>query len=355
MEKEPRVNLQIVLEAQQAGQGEEEGVEGAGGHENGGDVDGGVPQLFILIVLIVFSSFTDSCFRLLEGDDPATITFLVLSLLQTFMTIILATIGSINIRKGGQLDVKSKIVLGLSVSCQLMARLWTMVLIASAVIVPSKIFYDTNPISLTSTIILLVLPIPIFWVSTLLLHAWLNTDFYLLSPKNTLIHLLSSTWITVPVMQMEERDQKHKGRELFFELLLAGINLVGTSAALAITIGAKLVDALLFLILPPLFLHLAGCGLMLLFEKTVHPWRDLGKERERHCWGKLQGTARGIKAEPTLWEEVSVTLDKLQCSLELSQGGKEKSEVEQQPKEVALSLCFQLFVLMNIVIMIPFL
>ena len=223
------------------------------------------------------------------------------------MTIILATIGSINIRKGGQLDVKSKIVLGLSVSCQLMARLWTMVLIAAAVIVPGKIFYDTNPISLTSTVILLVLPIPIFWASTLLLHACLNTDFYLLSPKNTLIHLLSSTWITVPVRQMEERDQKHKGRELFFELLLAGINLVGTSAALAITIGAKFVDALLFLILPPLLLHLAGCGLMLLFEKTVHPWRDLGKERERHCWGKLQGTKRGIQTEPTIWEQVSLS------------------------------------------------
>ena len=266
----------------------------------------GVPQLFILIVLIIFSSSTESCFRLLEDDDPATNTFLVLSLLQTYMTIILATITSINIRKGGQLDLKSKIVLGLSVSCQLMARLWTMVWIAVAEILPDKILYHTNPINLTSTVVLLVLPIPIFWAFTCLLHAWLNTDFYLLSTKNTLIHLLSSMWVTVRVRQKEERDQKHKGRETVFELILAGINLMGTSAALAITIEAKFVDALLLLILPPLFLHLAGCGLLLLFEKTVRPWRDLGKERERHCWGKLQGTKRGIQAEQTIWDQVSV-------------------------------------------------
>ena len=41
MEEESRVNLQVVLEAQQAGQREEEGDEGAGGHEDGGGVNGG--------------------------------------------------------------------------------------------------------------------------------------------------------------------------------------------------------------------------------------------------------------------------------------------------------------------------
>ena len=41
MEEESRVNLQTVPEAQQAWQGEEEGDEGAGGHEDGGGVNGG--------------------------------------------------------------------------------------------------------------------------------------------------------------------------------------------------------------------------------------------------------------------------------------------------------------------------
>ena len=47
-----------------------------------------------------------------------------------------------------------------------------------------------------------------------------------------------------------------------------------------------------------------GCGFLLLFEKTVHPWRQLGKERESNCWGKIQGTKKGIVAEPTVWDQV---------------------------------------------------
>ena len=95
-----------------------------------------VPQLFILIVFTIFSSL-DSCVGFLTDNDPLTTTFLALSLLQTYTTIILSTITSINIRKGGQLDVKSKIVLGLSITCQLAARLWIMVAIASSVILSS--------------------------------------------------------------------------------------------------------------------------------------------------------------------------------------------------------------------------
>ena len=150
--------------------------------------------------------------------------------------------------------------------------------------------------------ILLVLPIPIFWASTLVLHACLNSGFYWFSTKNTLIHLLStSTWVTIPVKQMESWDQKQKGREIFFEFLLAGIFLVETSATLAITIEAKFVDALLFLVLPPLFLHLAGCGLLLLFEKTVRPWRDLGKERERHCEANKEYGVSQLRGTRWVW------------------------------------------------------
>merc|ERR1719341_2200596 len=62
-------------------------------------------------------------------------------------------------------------------------------------------------------------------------------------------------------------------------------------------------------VFPPIFFHLAGCGWLLLFEKTVHPWRHLGKERESHCWGKLQGTKRGIEAEPTFWDQGGTELE----------------------------------------------
>ena len=52
------------------------------------------------------------------------------------------------------------------------------------------------------------------------------------------------------------------------------------------------------LLVPSPFFYLAGIGLLFFFEKSVHPWRQLGKERERQCWGKLQGTTKGIEADP---------------------------------------------------------
>ena len=55
-----------------------------------------------------------------------------------------------------------------------------------------------------------------------------------------------------------------------------------------------------------LFLYLAGFGFLLLFEKAAHPWRHLGKERQSHCWGKLQGTKKGIETEPTVWDQVGL-------------------------------------------------
>ena len=186
-----------------------------------------------------------------------------------------------------------------------------MIFIAVALIVPE--LEEFIPLDTASGVLLLVLPIPISWATTILLHARLDTDFYLLSTKDKMIHLLSTTWFTVPVRRMEERDQGHKGRETFFAILLGGINLLGTSTALSTAQGDRVLfeglgyffEILRTVLYLPVLLYLIGCGLLLLFEKTVHPWRDLGKERERHCWGKLQGTKRGIEVEPTIWDQVS--------------------------------------------------
>ena len=194
----------------------------------------GVPQLYILIVLILFStkSKEGSCVGLFDQNDSWEIIFLVLSLLQTYITIILSTIASINIKKHGQMDFKSKILLLLSISFQLAAKLWIMVFTAFFTFVYSY----RDQISITNAILLLVLPILIGWAANLLLHACHNTDFHKLSTKEKLIHLLSTTWFTLPVRGMGDRDQRHKGREVILGLLLAGLNLAGTSFALARTI-----------------------------------------------------------------------------------------------------------------------
>ena len=194
----------------------------------------GVPQLYILLVLLIFSIRSDNCFTLIDNSDPWAIPFLVLSVLQTYATIIMSTISSINIKKGGQLSLSSKITLALSISFQLAAKLSIMLWIAIAASV-SPLPDSPTAITTTSAVLLLVLPILIGWALNLLLHTCLNTDFHVLSLKDKMIHLLSNTWFTFPVRRMGERDQRHKGREMFFGLLLAGINLMGTFVAVIVS------------------------------------------------------------------------------------------------------------------------
>merc|ERR1719495_419718 len=90
----------------------------------------GVPQLYILIVLIIFSADPESCIGLLDRNDPSELVFLALSLLQTYSSIILTTISTINIRKAGQIGAKNKFIIAMSISCQLAAKLWNMVFIS---------------------------------------------------------------------------------------------------------------------------------------------------------------------------------------------------------------------------------
>ena len=120
-----------------------------------------------------------------------------------------------------------------------------------------------------------------------------------------------------------------------FGCILATINLVGTGAASWLVIFSPVrVDIIEFCIfvLLPLLLHLVGCCLLLLFEKTVHPWRQLGKERERHCWGKLQGSKREIEAEPTLWEQVFLIATVFYIDVPL-QAEKEGGEADQHQRQ----------------------
>ena len=60
----------------------------------------------------------------------------------------------------------------------------------------------------------------------------------------------------------------------------------------------------LLLFLPPLVLHLIGAGLLMVFYKTMHPWRQLGRKRERSGWGKLEGSKRGVQEEIPYWDQV---------------------------------------------------
>ena len=236
-------------------------------------------------------------------------TFLILSILQSFFTIILSTLSAMSARKNGQIDLKSKLLLGLSLVFQLAPHIlrvvWT-----SLLALP---WYNAGAgLGMTTASILLALPLLLHWISLVWLYTRLNiTSFWSLPFKQKMLHLLANTWTVQPVRESKSKDQIQKSKEIAGSLLLTGLNLTITHTVTAFLIedAVPIPDPTLYLVgvnreifskkrdlflifnvLPATLSFAIGCGLLLLFYKTLHPWRHLGKERERHCFGKLGGS-----------------------------------------------------------------
>ena len=102
-------------------------------------------QMFTLIVFIIASILYPerSGLGLLKNDSFYEYSFLVLSLLSSYASIMMSILTSMKIRRRGHLLFRSKILLGISFSLQLVSRLLLMVPIAILAL-PSVIDADVN-------------------------------------------------------------------------------------------------------------------------------------------------------------------------------------------------------------------
>jgi hypothetical protein len=246
-----------------------------------------VPQLFLLITFTIASvAFPgESGLGLLKDNSYATWAFLIWSIVQTFSNMIVAVLTGINVRKQGQLGARGKLVLGLSIAFQILARIIIMVGIAQAALPDffqlqeDDTDADAGPALGTShATVLLALPIPLHWLAILLLHYWLEgSTFWLLPHRYRILHLLSNSWVTVPVRRIQEQNQVHKAREQLWSLVLALGNIVLTIIATAASMDTKK-NWLPFLVvfgLPAILCHIIGALFVKRFYKAVHPWRAI--------------------------------------------------------------------------------
>ena len=137
------------------------------------------PQLSLLLVFTLASWILPNYSRLglLEEDTAYVWTFVILSLLQTIVTIVVAVLDNINIHKGNQLNLKCKIVLGLSVLLLILARLLLMVGIIFAGLPQfdsSNQNLSREALSARQTALLLALPLFLHWIALTFLFARLN-------------------------------------------------------------------------------------------------------------------------------------------------------------------------------------
>ena len=337
-------------------------------------------QMFTLLVFIIASILhpEKSGLGLLKNDSWYEYAFLVLSLLTSYVTIMLSILTSMKIRKKGNLSLWSKVLLSVSFSLQLASRL--LIMVPTAILaLPSvtQTLFDEDPslsefpevldisnlvtvkidriryervkrsegstektcqhapeagpaLSVLTSGLLLCLPLLVHWILLATLYHMMVPSFRLLCKKSRFIHILANTWVTLPVREPRHQIQVHKAQEQMMSIILVSVNLALTaiftaciieprqawfpslteklglswqreSSSCHLVVGGT--EFLLFFGCPSLLCYTLGCGVLLLYYKTSHPWRDLGEEREQHCCGKIGSYGVPLRTEKPVWQE----------------------------------------------------
>ena len=188
---------------------------------------------------------------------------------------------------------------------------------------------DRPALNVLTSGLLLCIPILVHWTSLAIFYQLTVPVFRLLSKRDRFLHILSNTWVTVPVRVPRHQVQVHKGHEQTMTIVLVTANLLLTAILSAFLIQPRSPwfpglseqlglswreesschqvvggsEFLLFFGLPSLLCHLMGCAMLLIYYKTSHPWRELGQARERHCCGKLGDSGVPLQWETPYWEE----------------------------------------------------
>ena len=145
------------------------------------------------------------------------------------------------------------------------------------------------------------MPILFRWGSILALHGVLKyctkegTRFWDLGLRTKILHVLSNTWVTIPLRATEKvssdaDEPVRKGKEITGSLIFASLGIL-ISGAMTFLLMKKQnsrllpgnnskVEFLLLAVLPAYLCHLAGCALLFIFYSCCHPWSEVFKHKE---------------------------------------------------------------------------
>ena len=299
----------------------------------------GIVQMLLLAIFTLASVLLPSTsgLGLLKENNIYEWTFLIISFLTTLFTANKSLLGAMDIRKKEQLDLKQKIVLGISFTFQLFAHVFLVVSIALLALPlddsPAEDHTEDASLAVLQAVILIAAPIVLRWISIAVLHCCLSkneTRFWDLTKRKRLLHILANTWVTMPLRSNKVKDQVRKGTEIRWSMGMAGINILVTWAMTANLMEHKNPRFLpapdfnsntefpLVGILPSLFSHFIGCAFLLLHYKKTHPWRNVyTRQRE-------EATKSLLKEEDSLLEEVNTFIRLINIAVQVG----EESEVD---------------------------
>jgi len=233
---------------------------------------------------------------LVEDDSPTSYLYLGWSLFSSYASVISSYIGSMNLKKGSQLGVPKKILLGFAFSFQLLARLLLLTNIAISALPQNDIDAPLRDASLNvnNATLLLLMPILLHWTLLLIFYNVSNVPvFKQMTRWGKTLHILGNTWVSFPARSTEQPDQHFKAKEHVTLLVLSGLNIATTCTVAALLMDERaprfwldlptLQEFLLFVGLPSIISHVFGCLLLALFYNQCHTFSSLAKTREKEC------------------------------------------------------------------------
>ena len=271
-------------------------------------------------LLVIFTAVSiilpkTSGLGLIKDDNVKQWTYVALALLATYVNMIQSILTAVNIQKRDQLGMKDKVVLGLSYTLQLLVHLLLLVPTALMALPQNDTPVATGDQDASITNgeagLLLAMPILFRWGSILALHGVLKyctkegTRFWDLGLRTKILHVLSNTWVTIPLRATEkvssdadepepvgkpEPEPVRKGKEITGSLIFASMGIL-VSGAMTFLLMEKQnsrlllgnnskVEFLLLAALPAYLCHLAGCALLFIFYSCCHPWSEVFKHKE---------------------------------------------------------------------------
>ena len=272
-------------------------------------------------LLVIFTAVSiilpkTSGLGLIKDDNVKQWTYVALALLATYVNMIQSILTAVNIQKRDQLGIKDKVVLGLSYTLQLLVHL--LLLVPTALLAlpqndtPAATGDQDASITNGEAGLLLALPILFRWGSILALHGVLKyctkegTRFWDLGLRTKILHVLSNTWVTIPLRATEKvssdaDEPVRKGKEITGSLIFASMGIL-TSGAMTFLLMEKQnsrlllgnnskVEFLLLAVLPAYSCHLAGCALLFIFYSCCHPWSEVFKHKE----GRAEEQGREVR------------------------------------------------------------
>ena len=237
-------------------------------------VEGTLEGILQLMILLVFLAGNSDQIVIIGDSKP----IFIFNTLMTIFSIISSILGYCNTTKKGQWGPYQKLVVATSATFQILSKFLPMMAIS---------VYTLRNSNSPSSMFAILLPILVHWMYISAVYITIPSLKKLLfsnhiplqdSLATLLLHVISNTFLALPLRDINTNHQRHKGYELTIIMTINGAEVFCTFLLGYILFWDPKDNLIIALwILSPVSLAL-GCLLLVFYYRKAHTWRDAEKK-----------------------------------------------------------------------------